>query len=244
MAQQQHRPGHHDPEFTTNPLWAAVNEYTMSHLHPSSRPNGAVLDSTLESIKSNGTPSGSTGTVQSKFLELQCRILKIKHVLEIGTLGGYTSIRIATENPRCHVTSIEVSEKHAAVARENITKAGVADRVEVLVGPALEILPTLLADIEAGKRERFGLTYIDADKLNSVNYFDFGVKMGYSGGLVVVDNMVSRGNLVVEDKRDHEHVKGGRLVVETVGKDTRVDAVVMQTVAKKNYDGFLFAAIK
>ncbi|CZR56019.1 related to caffeoyl-coa o-methyltransferase [Phialocephala subalpina] len=244
MAQQHHCPPHHDPNWSPNPVWAAVDKYTLSHLHPVSRPNTAALESTLESIKANGMPPGSTATIQSKFLALQCRALKIKHVLEVGCLGGYTPIWIATENPECRVTSIEISEKHAAVARENIKKAGVDDRVGVLVGPALEVLPGLLADIEAGKSERFGLTYIDADKLNSATYFDFGVKMGYSGGLVVVDNIVTHGNLVVEDKFEHEHVKGGRQVVESVGKDDRVDALVMQTVAAKNYDGFLFSVIK
>ncbi|KAF8848763.1 hypothetical protein BDZ45DRAFT_564364, partial [Acephala macrosclerotiorum] len=104
-------------------------------------------------------------------------------------------------------------------------------------------LPGLLADIEAGKRERFGLTYIDADKLNSATYFDFGVRMGYSG-LVVVDNIVTHENLVVEDTFEHEHVKGGRQVVESVGKDDGVDSVVIQVVAAKNYDGYLFSVIK
>lgn len=165
-------------------------------------------------------------------------------MLEVGTLGGYTSIWIATENPDCKITTLEFSPKHAKVARENIEHAGVSDRVEVLEGSAVDILPLLLKEIEEGKRERFGLTFIDADKHNNSIYFDYGVKMSYPGAAVFIDNMVCWGNLVKDDQMDDPHVEGARRALENVGKDDRVDAVVMQTVSEKNWDGFLMAVVK
>ncbi|KAI9642998.1 hypothetical protein NHQ30_008732 [Ciborinia camelliae] len=230
--------------FTPNPGWAAVDEYTLSHLHPTSRPNHDTLARALRISSEKGLPPINSSPAQGKFLALQAKLMRVKNVLEVGTLGGYTSIWIATENPDCKVTTLEFDPKYAKVARENIDHAGVSGRVEVLEGSAVEILPVLLKEIEEGKRERYGLTFVDADKLNNWTYFDYGVKMSYPGAAVFLDNMACRGSLVRDDRLDDPHVEGARTAIENAGNDDRVDGVVMQIVSEKNWDGFLMAIVK
>ena len=176
--------------------------------------------------------------ISGKFFALQCRMLGVTHALEVGTLGGYSAIWLATENPNLHVTTIEFDPHHAEVARANIADAGVADRIEVILGAGLEVLPQLWEEIRAGKREKVGFTFIDADKLNNWNYFDWAVKMSVPRACVVVDNVVSKGKLAMESEAaGNDMVRGARELVEKVGKDERVDATVLQTVGEKDYDG-------
>ena len=233
-----------DPNYVPNPAWAAVDNYTLSNLHPASRPNHAILKDALQNSEDQGLPSIQSSPVQSKFMALLCRTANVKNILEVGTLGAYTSIWLATENPECTVTTVEVSPERAKVAEENIANAGVGDRVTVLVGSAIDVLPRLLEEIESGKRKRFGMTFIDADKPNNWTYFDFAVRMSCSRASIIVDNVVLRGGLVAEDRQDRDHVKGARKVIELAGKDERVDGVVMQLVSNRSYDGFLFAVVK
>lgn len=165
-------------------------------------------------------------------------MLGVRHALEVGTLGGYSAIWLATENPAMSVTSIEYDATHAAVARQNIANAGVADRVKVLLGKGVDVLPRLYEEIESGQRERFGFAFIDADKLNNYTYFDWAVKMCVPRACVVVDNIVSKGKLAMaEEAEGNAMVRGARECVERVGRDKRVDATVLQTVGEKDYDG-------
>ena len=165
-------------------------------------------------------------------------MLGVKHALEVGTLGGYSAIWLATENPDMTVTTIEYDAAHAAVARENIRAAGVADRVDVIVGAGLDVLPKLYEEIRSGERERFGFAFIDADKLNNWNYFDWAVRMSVPGACICVDNVVSKGKLAMgEEAEGNMMVRGGRECVEMVGRDGRVEGVVLQTVSEKDYDG-------
>lgn len=225
--------------------WIAIDNYTMSHLHPLSRPSDALLKAASDHAVANGLPDIALPGPVGKFLALQCRMLGVKHVLEVGTLGGYSAIWLLLENPLLKVTTCEFDARHAQVAQENFDKAGVTDRVELLHGPALDHLPRLHQEVLEGKRERFGLTFIDADKLNNYTYLDWAVKMSYSGGCVVVDNVVSKGRLADEEAaKTDSMVEGGREVVERVGRDDRVDGCVLQNVGEKDYDGFLLAAIK
>lgn len=225
--------------------WSAVDAYTQSHLHPHTRSNHAALTAALEHSVACGLPDIATNPVFSKLMALQCRAGKVKHALEVGTLGGYTSIWLATTNPDMRVTSVEVNPRHAEVARENIKRAGVDDRAEVIVGPGLDILPRLLDDVQQGLREPIGFTYIDADKENNWAYFDIAVKMSTPGAYIYVDNIVRMGTLTSEKhiSDDDVGVLGARRLVENVGKDHRVEAVVQQTVAEKTYDGFLMAVV-
>lgn len=171
-------------------------------------------------------------------------MLSVKHVLELGTLGGYSAIWMASENPDLHITSIEFNPHHASVARQNIQAAGLSKQIEIILGAGLDVLPKIFSDIESGKREKFGFTFIDADKLNNWNYFDWAVKMSVPRACIVVDNIASKGRLAdAQVAEEDQMVKGGREVVEKVGRDLRVDGVVLQTVSEKNYDGYaaLFA---
>ena len=232
-------------EYETDERWTAVDNYAMSHLHPSSRPSHAALKAASDHAVAKNLPFIALPPAVGKFLALQCRVLGVKHALEVGTLGGYSAIWLLLENPDLHVTTCEFNRRHAAVAQENFHAAGVADRVEILLGPALDHLPRLHQEVLEGKRERFGLTFIDADKGNNYTYLDWAVKMSHSGGVVVVDNVVSKGNLAnAEAAKTNQMAAGGRDVVERVGRDERVDGVVLQIVGEKDYDGFLFAGIR
>lgn len=225
--------------------WVAVDNYTQSHLHPPTSSNHAALTAALEHSVASGLPDIATYPVFSKLMALQCRSGNVKHALEVGTLGGYTAIWLASMNPDLHVTAIEVDPKHVKVARENIERAGVSDRVEVILGSGLDVLPRLLKEIQEGTRPRFGFTYIDADKKNNWTYFDLAVESSLQNASIYVDNIVSRGQLVSEKHihDDDTSVPGARKLIENVGKDSRVEAVVQQTVAEKTYDGFLMAVV-
>ncbi|EOD43031.1 putative o-methyltransferase family 3 protein [Neofusicoccum parvum UCRNP2] len=235
------RPG---PGQGLEPDWINVDKYTFSTLHPSTRPNHAALARTLTRSDEEGLPPIYSSPTYGKFLALQCRFGQVRHALDVGTLGGYSAIWMASMNPGMRVTSFEYSEHHAAVARRNFEDAGVADRIDLRVGPAAENLPKLLEEIEAGAVERVGFTFIDADKLNNWTYCDFAIRMGYPGSCICIDNIVQHGNLVKEEAQEEEHVKGAKIAIEQAGKDERIEAMVMQFVGERNYDGFLMAVVK
>jgi len=225
-----------------DPRWQAVDDYTLLHLQ-SQRPNETHLNAAFKNSLDQGLPPIASSPVFGKMLSLQCRIGRVTHALEVGTLGAYTSIWMASTSPGLKVTTVEMDPYHAKVARENCEKAGVSDRVEIILGKGLDVLPKLKAEIEAGTRPQFGLTYIDADKLNNWAYFEMAVEMSGIGGCIFVDNIVKSGQLVDEKLKDDEMVAGARKVIEGVGKDKRVEAVVMQTVCQKTYDGYLMAVV-
>lgn len=232
-------------EFETDARWTDIDKYTLTNLHPSSRPNHNHFSHAIENSQANGLPDIGVPAVQGKFFAMQCRMLNVTHSLEVGTLGGYSAIWLLTENPQLRVTTIEFNPHHAKIAQQNFEAAGVADRVELLVGAGMDILPTLLKEVEDGKREQFGFTFIDADKGNNWNYFDYATKMSKPRACIVVDNVVAKGKLADENAAEENMmVKGGREVVERVGRDDRVDATVLQTVSDKDYDGFLIAVVK
>lgn len=140
------------------------------------------------------------------------------------------------------VISIEVDEHHAKVARNNIERAGVADRVDVRLGAGVEVLPKIVEEVKQGKLGEFQLVFIDADKENNWNYVDTAIGLCEPGACIIVDNVVRKGQLAHET--DDPRVMGARRVVENVGKDDRLDGVVVQTVGDKNYDGFLIAVVQ
>ena len=236
--------------YEQDPRATAVDQYTASHLLPSTQPYNDALQHALQNSIDKGLPDIACYPLQGKFLAVQCRIAGAKRVLEIGTLGGYSSIWFASAGPDVQVTSVEVNSKHREVARENIAFAGLSERIDVMLGAGLDVLPKLAEEINAGKREKFDFVFIDADKENNWAYFNLVVPMVRERTCIYVDNVVRKGTLASEEaakeaaaEGDHR-IEGCRTLVENVGKDDRVEALVLQTVSEKNYDGFLLAVVK
>ncbi|KAL5118958.1 hypothetical protein ACEQ8H_003087 [Pleosporales sp. CAS-2024a] len=226
-----------------DPRWTAVDEYAFAHLHSStSVPSTSVLDHALSQSQKEGLPNIAVSPSQGKYLQLQARLCRAKNILEVGTLGGYSTIWLANASPDVQVTSIEVDAHHAQVARSNVKKAGVADRVDIRLGPGLHVLPQLADEVSSGKRPKFHLVFIDADKPNNWNYVDMALGMCEPGACIIVDNVVRKGQLATDVK--DPGIVGARRVVENIGKDDRLEGVVLQTVGEKNYDGFLFSVVK
>lgn len=224
--------------------WTAVDTYSLGHLHPSSRstPSNDVLEHALSNSEKQGLPDIAVSPSQGKYLQLQARLLRAKNVLEVGTLGGYSTIWLANASPDVKVISVEVDEHHAKVARSNIEHAGVAERVDVRLGPGVEVLPKIVEEVKQGKLGKFQLVFIDADKENNWSYVDTAIELCEPGACIIVDNVVRKGQLA--EDTDDPRIAGARRVVENVGRDDRLDGVVVQTVGEKNYDGFLIAVVK
>ena len=162
-----------------------------------------------------------------------------RSILEVGTLGGYSTIWLARAlPPDGHLVTLEADAHHVEVATANIERAGLAGVVEVVVGPALDTLPVLA---EEG-REPFDLTFIDADKQSNADYFRWAVQLARPGGVIVVDNVV-RGGAVLDGASDDPSVTGTRRLFESVAAEARVSATAVQTVGSKGHDGFLLAVV-
>lgn len=230
--------------YEKDPRWTAVDAYSLGHLHPSSRttPSNDVLEHALSNSEKQGLPDIAVSPSQGKFLQLQARLVQAKNILEVGTLGGYSTIWLANASPEVKVLSVEVDEHHAKVARSNIEHAGVADRVDVRLGPGVEVLPKIVEEVKQKKLGTFQLVFIDADKENNWSYVDTAIELCEPGACIIVDNVVRKGQLA--EATDDPRVAGARRVVENVGKDDRLDGVVVQTVGDKNYDGFLIAVVR
>lgn len=196
----------------------------------------ADLDAALASTAAAGMPPIAVSAPQGKLLQLLARLVSARRILEIGTLGGYSTIWMARALPAGgQLVSLEVDPHHASVAAENVERAGVASLVDIKVGPALDTLPTLSGP--------FDLTFIDADKVNIPAYFSHAVDLGRPGGLIVVDNVVRNGALA-DASSDDPAVMGVRRLHEMLASDDRVSATTIQTVGGKGYDGFTLAVIQ
>jgi predicted O-methyltransferase YrrM len=216
--------------------WTEVDEYLEGLLLPSD----AALEAALRTSSEAGLPAIQVSPTQGKFLHLLARGLRARSVLEVGTLGGYSTIWLARAlPPGGRLLSLELNPVHAELARRNLARAGVADRAEVRVGPALETLPQLLRE----GRGPFDLTFIDADKPPTTEYFDWAVRLSHPGSLIVVDNVVRKG-AVSRDSSSDEPVRGIRRFLAHLAADRRVRATVLQTVGRKGYDGFALAWVE
>lgn len=228
-----------------DPRWTAVDDYMNAQLlGPPRNKYHEALEFTRSNSSAKGLRDIAVFAGQGKMLALQIKLTGAKNVLEVGTLGGYSAIWMATAGDDVKVTTIEVDAQTKAVAEENIAHAGLSDRISVLLGPGIEILPGLLEEVRAGKRRPFDFAFIDADKQNNLAYFNYTLDMIKPRSLIYVDNVVRRGQVVdpVAIKED-TNIQGTRRLIEAVGQDERVDAVVIQTVGGKNYDGFLQALV-
>jgi predicted O-methyltransferase YrrM len=214
--------------------WMEVDQYFSERLLPSD----PILELALETSVAAGLPAISVSPNQGKFLQILAQIVA-RSILEIGTLGGYSTIWLARGlRAGGQVISLEVDPRHAEVARLNVSRAGLQDVIEVRIGDALEILPQLSGE----RRGPFDLIFIDADKQNIPTYFEWALKLSRPGTLIVVDNVVRSGGVVDADSSDPS-VQGVRRFIELLRGESAASGTVIQTVGIKGYDGFAIVLV-
>jgi predicted O-methyltransferase YrrM len=219
----------------TQDQWTAVDQYFSGNLIPSD----PSLEAALSESAAAGLPAISVSPSQGKLLQILAQILGARSILEIGTLGGYSTIWLARGlRAGGRVITLEVDPKHADVARRNLARAGLSEVVDVRLGSALEVLPQLSAE----RRGPFDLIFIDADKPNIPSYFSWAIKLARPGTLIIVDNVV-RDGAVIDATSDDPSVQGVRRFIELLGAESRANGTVIQTVGIKGYDGFAIALV-
>ena len=198
-----------------------------------------ILESALESSRAAGLPSISVSPSQGKLLELLARMLDARSILEIGTLGAYSTIWLARGmQPGGRLITLEADPAHAAVARANIARAGLESMVELRLGSASDTLP----QISAERLGPFDLIFIDADKKNIPSYFEWSLRLSRAGSIIVVDNVVRDGR-VIDSSSDDADIQGVRRFLEMAGTNPGVSATAIQTVGIKGYDGFAIVRV-
>jgi predicted O-methyltransferase YrrM len=196
-----------------------------------------ALTAALQASDAAGLPQIAVSAQQGKFLSLLAGAIGARRILEIGTLGGFSTIWLARgAGPEGRVVTLEYEPKHADVARSNLQRAGVGDRVEVIVGAALDTLPTL----NGGP---FDLVFIDADKENNAAYLEWAVRLARPGSVIVVDNVIREGRILETQSTDAK-VRATRETLQAMGEHPRLDTAVLQTVGAKQWDGFALAVVR
>lgn len=219
----------------TQELWKTVDRY-IEEMVVESDP---ALDAALEASAAAGLPSIQVSPTQGKLLQLMARSLGARNILELGTLGGYSTIWLARALPgNGRLITLEVQPKHAEVARSDIARAGLSDRVELRLGPALDTLQQLATEA----RGPFDLIFIDADKPAYTEYFAWALKLSRSGTVIIADNVVRKG-AVADPASEDANVQGIRRFYQAVNAERRVSATAIQTVGSKGYDGFAMALV-
>ena len=216
-------------------MWEAVDRYFGDLLLA----KDPALAAALTESEAAGLPEIAVAPNQGALLNLLVQAIGARRILEIGTLGGYSTVWLARALPADgKLISLEVSPKHAEVARRNVDNAGLSGVVDVRVGRALDLLPGIAA---AGEGP-FDLVFVDADKPSNPDYFDWAVRLARKGSLIVIDNVV-RGGAVADGDSFDPNVKGVRSLAERMAADKRVSATVIQTVGVKGYDGLAIALV-
>ncbi len=196
-----------------------------------------ALTAALQASDAAGLPQIAVSAQQGKFLSLLAGAIGARRILEVGTLGGFSTIWLARgAGPEGRVVTLEYEPKHAEVARSNLQRAGVGDRVEVIVGAALDTLPTLTGD-------PFDLVFIDADKENNAAYLEWAVRLARPGSIILVDNVIREGR-ILETESDDAKVQATRQTLQVMGEHPRLDTAVIQTVGAKQWDGFALAVVR
>jgi predicted O-methyltransferase YrrM len=214
----------------SDPRWEAVDAYVERVVLPAD----AVLDAAADDTRTAGLPAIAVTPAQGMLLHILALAVHARRILEVGTLGGYSTIWLARALPADgRLLTLEIEPRHAEVASGNLLRAGLADRVEIRLGPAAESLRQLVD----GDEEPFDLVFIDADKPSNPTYFAQAMKLTRPGSLIIVDNVVRDGGLA-DDGTTDPAVVGSRHVVEAMGADPRIETTVLQTVGAKGYDGF------
>jgi predicted O-methyltransferase YrrM len=202
-------------------------------------PSDEALRGALQSCQEAGLPPIQVSAAQGKLLHLLARMIGARRILEIGTLGGYSTIWLARAlPPNGRLVTLESEAIHAKVARENIVRAGLDATVELRLGPALETLPLLAAE----KAGPFDFIFVDADKTNTAPYFEWSLRLSRPGTIIVVDNVVRKG-AVADAHSDDPSVQGMRRFLDLLAAERRVSATAIQTVGSKGYDGFVLALV-
>jgi predicted O-methyltransferase YrrM len=210
--------------------WTAVDHYLTDLLVPSD----AALDAAVGASDAAGLPPISVSPSQGKLLWLLARLQGARAILEVGTLGGYSTIWLARAlPPDGRLVTLEADRKHAEVARVNLAQAGLADAVDVRQGAALDTLPRL----DAEGHGPFDLVFLDADRRNLPDYFTWALKLSRRGSLIIVDNVIRRGAVADPTSSDPD-VQGVRRLNELLASEPRVSATAIQTVGVKGHDGF------
>jgi predicted O-methyltransferase YrrM len=216
-------------------IWTDVDDYIVSSLFGPD----PVLDAVLATNRDQGLPAIDVSAAQGKLLSLLVRISGARKVLEIGTLGGYSTIWMARGLPAGgKIVTLELDPHHAKVARSNFERAEVADRVDLRIGSALQSLSTLGSE-NAGP---FDLIFIDADKPNNPNYLSWAMRLSRPGTVILCDNVIRDGTVLDDDGRD-AYIEGARAAFSFIGGDKRLDGTAIQTVGAKGYDGFAIAIV-
>ena len=220
----------------TDADWTAVERWLDAQLIAPD----PTLDAVLAANAAAGLPAHDVSPSQGKLLHLLARIAGARAILEIGTLGAYSTIWLARALPADGVVvTLEADVRHAEVARANLARAGVASRVDLRVGPALDTLPLLAAE----RRAPFDLVFIDADKRSNVAYLDWALRLARPGAAIVIDNVVRDGAVLDASSAD-ETVRGVRALAERLADEPRIDATALQTVGGKGWDGFVLALVR
>lgn len=214
--------------------WAAVDDYFTEQLVPQDEP----LLAALEANKAAGLPPIDVAPNQGKLLYLLAKIIGARRILEIGTLGGYSTIWLARALPEDgKVITLEYQPRHAEIASHNISRAGLETKVTILVGAALDTLPTLTGSAP------FDMIFIDADKQNNPAYLEWALTYSRSGTLIIGDNVVRSGKITDAGDTD-PNLRGLREFLTRVGNDDRLEATAIQTVGAKGWDGLAIARVK
>ncbi len=219
----------------TDEAWSAVDDYVAGLLAP----HDEALDAAVRASEEAGLPSIQVSPPQGMLLHLLAKAIGAKAVLEFGALGGYSTIWLARALPEDgRLVTLEAEPRFAEVAGENIARAGLSGLVDLRVGPALDLLP----ELEAEGAGPFDLTFIDADKVHTPDYFAWSVDRSHPGSLIVADNVV-RGGTLAEADSDDPTTAAQRRLHEEIAADPRVTATTIQTVGGKGYDGFTIALV-
>lgn len=216
--------------------WEAIDLYFEKHLHTSD----SVMEAILRNNEKAALPAMDVSASQGKLLYLLAQLKGAKSILEIGTLGGYSTVWLAKALPEDgRLVTLEYESSHARVARENIKTAGLENKIEVIEGAALDSLPAL----KKRNSLSFDFIFIDADKKNNSNYLKWALELAVPGAVIIIDNVVRKGSILDENAQDPS-TTGVREVVGLMSKEPRIDSTAIQTVGSKGYDGFILGIVK
>jgi predicted O-methyltransferase YrrM len=216
--------------------WSAVEQYLVQALTISD----PVLDAALADALAGGLPAIEIAPTAGKLLQLLARLCGSRKILEIGTLGGYSTIWLGRVlPPGGRLITLEADEQHAVIARANIARAGLGEIVDIRLGLALDTLPKIQSEGLAP----FDFFFIDADKSNNPDYFQWALKLSRPGSVIVIDNVVRDGKILDKTSSDKD-IQGVRRLFQVAASETRVSVTAIQTVGSKGWDGFLLALVE